>query len=200
MTSYRKIWLAALALLMSTVGKESYAASSQGDGGESRTKYLLEEKLHQFFVRTYINPVIFDPKLIEPTELKPGDPPETTALNLIGAMAQGSIQKYLVYAEPETKEKLEQAWFGKGLPLGSIEDEWKRRLAGKYVRLTHRIEYGKTIIIVYETLDRQDRKRIDRSQLAVTRNEHAAWLLVDIEDHPVFKHWQFSGQRKVVTE
>lgn len=78
-------------------------------------------------------------------------------------------------------------------------DEWKRRLSGKHVRLTHRIEYRLKTIIVYEILDPANKREVKEGQLALELAEDGRWMLANMDDHPVFKYWQFSGQRRVIT-
>ena len=169
---------------------------------ESVQKEVVFESKHQFYIRAYKDPILFDPSTYDPGKRNPLTPPDVVAMHVLRAQATGDIPQYLEYLDPQYREVFEQRLKQESSST-KLAENWISTFNGTIVELTHRVDRGAgldtTAIIQYRPYDLKSKKYRKPEGLAF-RFSSRGWELIDLSGDLVFENWDFEGPTKVLTQ
>lgn len=71
-------------------------------------KYFADLIHYEFYIREYKTKVTLDPARVIPAPVRAGYPPELTAIDVLGAISAGAIERFFEYVPPAEKARLEE--------------------------------------------------------------------------------------------
>lgn len=82
-----------------------------------------------------------------------------------------------------------------GKSSGAWEAEWKKFYADRLVYLTHRISYGKYVLLAYETRPRNGKGTITNNTMAFVKAINGWRATQELASDPMLTHWSSPGAR-----
>jgi hypothetical protein len=158
---------------------------------------LRFEDRYRFYERAYRNGQRFDPLAVRADIPAPPTFPEQAAIQVMAAQAQGAVGAYEALLDDSARQAFRDGLAGAN-GAAQQASAWAKELAGRQIVLTRRIDIGQaTRIVELAVLEAGTDTPIAYKRLAFSL-QAKGWKHVFLDDDPVFQHFGFPGQAKVV--
>ncbi len=174
-----------------------------------KEKKLMVEQVYQFYVMRYDPPVEVNVLVNLPTGKAHNA--SMIAIAFLSAQARGNYEWYVNLLSNSYKNKIEKELARTGKTPEDLVREWQKRFANRRIELTHYVKRGRCpsctgssrfqhSIIRYQVIDPEQKKIVEKGDLAFMFEAGKGWVAVDLSGAPVYENWDFPDAVKRMTK